>query len=187
MYAVDSTFRRLASCVLLFFGCGAGVEADVRILEGTLWIDHEFTQEQQAQIEAAVRLWREATGGAFSPTTAVGPVSCGQAFAIKAIHSSGCRVGQVVADAAGGRGREQRVLGAADARDHSVTVVSWLSGADFRNNVAHELGHYMLIGHGDGIMAQAREQEPPRVTELSLNEFCAVWGCSPRAAPFTAE
>ena len=187
MCAVALAIRLLVSCALLVLGCGSGIEADVRILEGTLWVDREFSHEQQGQIAAAVDMWREATGGAFSPAIAVGEVRCGQAFAIKAIHSSGCQVGQVVAQASGpGRG-ELRVLGAADAEGHWVTVVSWLSGADFRNNVAHELGHYMLIGHGDGIMAQAREHEPPRVTALSLSEFCAIWGCSPRVRSSAAD
>ena len=177
------TIRLIASWALLVLGCGSGVDADERILEGTLWVDHEFSHEHRELIAAAVNMWSEATGGAFAPAMAVGQVSCGQAFAIKAVHSSGCRVGQVVDHAArDGRG-EQRVLGSADPEGHSVTVVSWLSGAAFRNNVAHELGHYMLIGHGDGIMAQAREHEPPRVTALNLSEFCAVWGCAPSGRP----
>jgi hypothetical protein len=95
-------------------------------------------------------------------------------------------VGQVVAPATNGA-TEQRVLGVADMDGHSVAVVSWLSGAAFRNNVAHELGHYMLIGHGDGIMAQAREHEPARVTPLNVNEFCAIWGCAPGVMTFPAE
>lgn len=186
MCAVAVTIRLVISWVLLVLGCGAGVEPDARILEGTLWVDQEFSEEQQGLIAAAVGMWSEATDGAFAPSIAVGQVSCGQAFAIKAIHSSGCRVGQVVAQASADGERELRVLGVADLDAHSVAVVSWLTGSAFRNNVAHELGHYMLIGHGDGIMAQAREHEPPRVTELSLSEFCAVWGCSPRFRPFAA-
>lgn len=184
MYVVALAFRLVLSWALLVLGCSAGVEADARILEGTLSIDREFSHEQQGLIVAAVNMWREATGGAFSPSVAVGEVSCGQAFAIKAIHSSGCRVGQVVAEATDDGEGELRVLGAADIDDHWVTVVTWLSGASFRDNVAHELGHYMLLGHGDGIMAQAREHEPPRVTELSLSEFCAIWGCSPGVRRF---
>ena len=93
---------------------------------------------------------------------------------IPAEHGSGDR--QRGSDC--GRGRGQRVLGAAHPEDHWISVVTWLEGDDFRNNVAHELGHYLLVGHGEGIMAQAREHEPAVVAETTISEFCAIWNCA---------
>jgi hypothetical protein len=111
-----------------------------------------------------------------------GEVKCGQAFAIEAVHAQGCHVGQEVDDTG------DRVLGAADSDGHWVSVVTWLEGEAFRDNVAHELGHYLLVGHGDGIMAQAREHQPPWITAASVSEFCAIWECEDRATfePHTA-
>jgi hypothetical protein len=158
---------------------------DPRILTGPLVVDSEFDAAQREAIQAAVVLWSAATNGRFAPELSFGAVQCEQAFAIKAVHSEGCYIGQAVDDD-DGEGNE-RVLGAADRASHWMSVVTWLDGSDFRNNVAHELGHYLLIGHGEGIMAQARDQQGTEVAATSVSEFCAIWDCeivrgaSPRA------
>lgn len=158
---------------------------DPRILTGPLLVDSEFDTTQREAIEAAVELWSDATRGRFAPQIRYGAVHCEQAFAIEAVHSEGCYIGHAVGDD-GSEGAE-RVLGAADRAAHWVSVVTWLEGDEFRNNVAHELGHYLLIGHGDGIMAQARDQQSTEIAATTVSEFCAIWDCglvrgaSPRA------
>jgi len=158
----------------LSVACAGGLDADPRILTGTLVVDRSFSAEQRAEVIAAVEMWREATDDRFAPSVVFGDVACGQAFAIEAVQSEGCHIGQEIAE------RDapvtERVLGAADRDSHWVSVVAWLAGSDFRNNVAHELGHYLLLGHGEGIMAQARRHEPARVAPTSVSEFCAIWG-----------
>ena len=176
MWLFGGVWSRLAAAVVwaVSFGC---VEPgpDPRLLSGPLVVDHEFDVEQRAEIQAAVELWGEATDGRFAPELVFGEVRCGQAFAIEAVHDEGCYIGHAVDDELEETG--DRVLGAADRDAHWVSVVTWLDGSDFRNNVAHELGHYMLIGHGDGIMAQARDQQGTEVAATSLSEFCAIWDC----------
>lgn len=169
------------AAVALLSACSQDSDADPRLLWGPLTVDREFSREQRRDILAAVELWRQATGARFAPEVHIAEVSCGQAFAIEAVHSAGCHIGQEVADARGQR-RPQRVLGAAHPEDHWISVVTWLEGADFRNNVAHELGHYLLVGHGEGIMAQAREHEPAVVAKTSISEFCAIWSCGADAS-----
>lgn len=165
----------------LLSACGEETDTDPRLLQGPLTVDSEFTREQRADIVAAVDLWQRATGARFAPELRFGEVSCGQPFAIEAVHTSGCEIGQEVGDGAG-QSHAQRVLGAAHPHQHWVSVVTWLSGSDFRNNVAHELGHYLLVGHGEGIMAQAREHAPAVVAPSSINEFCAIWDCTADAS-----
>src|SRR5262245_21797409 len=156
------------------FGC-AEADPDPRILKGPLLVDSEFDAGQRSAILAAVELWSDATGGRFTPDIRFGEVECEQAFAIEAVHAEGCYIGQEVEDE--GVEPADRVLGAADRRTHWISVVTWLEGSAFRNNVAHELGHYLLIGHGEGIMAQARDQQSTEVAPTSLSEFCAIWDC----------
>jgi hypothetical protein len=103
-------------------------------------------------------------------------VSCGQPFALAAVDSVGCHVGQTL-DEGDSAGPTERVLGVADPTRHSIAVVTWLGGADFAQNVEHELGHYLLLGHGQGIMAQARNHQPAVVSPASISEFCAIWSC----------
>lgn len=162
--------------VLGLAACSGTVEtADPRVLHGTLRIDSAFSEQQQQQVIAAVDMWSEATGGLFQPQLIVGEVFCGQAFAIEAVASRGCRVGQQADGEPADSG--MRVLGAANRLRHTVTVVTWLDGDSFRNNVAHELGHYLMMGHGQGIMAQQRHGQTPVVSHESLQEFCSVWPC----------
>jgi len=158
----------------LSLACAGGLDADPRILTGTLVVDRAFSSEQRAEVLSAVEMWREATEDRFAPSVVLGDVACGQAFAIKAVQSEGCGVGQELVDA--NEQASAHVLGAADRDSHWVSVVTWLNGREFRNNVAHELGHYLLLGHGEGIMAQARRHQPARVAETSVSEFCAIWG-----------
>jgi hypothetical protein len=158
----------------LSVACSAGLDADPRILTGTLVVDRSFSAEQRAEVISAVEMWREATDDRFAPKVVLGEVACGQAFAIEAVQSEGCHIGQEIAEEHAAA--TQRVLGAADRDSHWVSVVTWLDGSDFRNNVAHELGHYLLLGHGEGIMAQARQHQPARVAQSSVGEFCAIWG-----------
>lgn len=186
MWLCGGVWSRLAAVAACIATSGC-VEAnpDPRILTGPLFVDSEFDAEQREAIQAAVDLWSDATNGRFAPQLSFGAVSCEQAFAIEAVHSEGCYIGHAVDDDVG-EGTE-RVLGAADRRAHWVSVVTWLDGNEFRNNVAHELGHYLLIGHGEGIMAQARDQQGTEVAPTSVSEFCAIWDCaivrgaSPRA------
>lgn len=159
---------------IVAFGC-AGPGPDPRLLTGPLLVDSEFDDEQRAAVQAAVDMWTEATRGRFAPQLEFGDVECGQAFAIEAVHGQGCYIGHAVDDEPDSTG--DRVLGAADRDRHWVAVVTWLQGSAFRNNVAHELGHYILIGHGDGIMAQARERQAPEIAPASISEFCAIWDC----------
>ncbi|HKO93516.1 MAG TPA: hypothetical protein VJU61_20320 [Polyangiaceae bacterium] len=167
---------------ILSLGCAAGLDTDPRILTGTLVVDRAFSTEQRAEVLRAVEMWREATEARFAPEVVFGEVACGQPFAIEAVQAEGCHVGQAVAEQ--NEAANERVLGAADRDSHWVSVVSWLQGKDFRNNVAHELGHYLLLGHGEGIMAQARRHQPARVAETSVSEFCAIWGaCDARIVP----
>jgi hypothetical protein len=186
MWLCEGVWSRWVAFAACFVTAGC-MEAspDPRILTGPLFVDSEFDAEQREAIQAAVELWSRATNGRFAPPLSFGAVQCEQAFAIKAVHSEGCYIGQALDDD-GGEGTG-RVLGAADREAHWVSVVTWLDGSEFRNNVAHELGHYLLIGHGDGIMAQARDQQGPEVAASSVSEFCAIWDCelvrdgSPRA------
>jgi hypothetical protein len=158
-------------------GC-TSMDADPRILTGTLVLDQDFEPEQREAIQAAIDRWSEATAGRFAPTLAFGEVACGEPFAIEAVHDVGCHVGQWYDEE-----ETARVLGAADRGSHWVSVVTWLDGNYFGDNVAHELGHYMLLGHGDGIMAQAREGQGTQITESSIQEFCSIWGCEPDSPP----
>ncbi len=170
---VWSRLAAVAACISSF-GC-VETSPDPRILTGPLFVDSEFDAEQREAIQAAVELWSDATKGRFAPQVSFGAVRCEQAFAIEAVHSEGCYIGQAVDDD-GAEGTE-RVLGAADREAHWMSVVTWLDGDEFRNNVAHELGHYLLIGHGEGIMAQARDQQGTEVAATSVSEFCAIWDC----------
>ncbi|MEY4547940.1 MAG: hypothetical protein RL685_4135 [Pseudomonadota bacterium] len=173
--------------VALLNACSQDTEdADPRLLMGPLTVDHEFLPEQRADILAAVNLWRRATGGRFAPEVHFADVSCGQPFAIEAVPSEGCHIGHEVHDDDDDEHDEHdderlrlRVLGAAHPHQHWISVVTWLDGAAFRDNVAHELGHYVLLGHGQGVMAQARKREPAVVAPTSISEFCAIWGCDP--------
>jgi len=158
----------------LSFACAAGLDADPRILTGTLVVDRALSTEQRSEVLRAVEMWRAATEDRFAPDVVFGDVACGEAFAIKAVESEGCGVGQELVEA--NEPTHEHVLGAADRDSHWVSVVTWLEGSDFRNNVAHELGHYLLLGHGEGIMAQARRHQPARVAKTSVSEFCAIWG-----------
>jgi hypothetical protein len=145
-----------------------------RILTGPLLVDSELDAEQRDAVRVAVELWSDATQGRFAPALRFGPVQCGESFAIKAVHTPGCFVGQEVESA---EGRTGHVLGATDPEAHSVSVAAWLDGSGFRDTVAHELGHYVLLGHGEGIMSQRREQRSPEVAAASISEFCAIWRC----------
>lgn len=186
MWLCEGVWSRWVAFAACFVTSGC-MEAspDPRILTGPLFVDSEFDAEQREAIQAAVELWSRATNGRFAPPLSFAAVQCEQAFAIKAVHSEGCYIGHTLDDESGeGTGR---VLGAADREAHWMSVVTWLDGSEFRNNVAHELGHYLLIGHGDGIMAQARDLQGPEVAATSISEFCAIWDCelvrdgSPRA------
>ena len=161
-----------ATLVSLWIASAGCVESpDTRLLSGPLLVDDEFDADQRAAIQAAVEMWSAATDGRFAPEIRFGEVRSRQAFAIEAVHGEGCSVGQQVDDTG------DRVLGAADRDAHWVSVVTWLEGSAFRDNVAHELGHYLLVGHGDGIMAQALDHQPPWIAPASVSEFCAIWGC----------
>jgi hypothetical protein len=178
----------LLAAVSLLSACGELPDTDPRVLLGPLTIDREFSARQRMDIRDAVEIWAQATGERFAPRVQVGEVSCGQAFAIEAVHDESCHIGQEVRDGDedrddaelhtdGTRRGGQRVLGAAHPEQHWISVVTWLEGDAFRNNVAHELGHYLLVGHGEGIMAQARKHEPAYVAPASISEFCAIWSC----------
>jgi hypothetical protein len=173
MWLFGGVWSRWAAFAACFVTVGC-MEAnpDPRILTGPLFVDREFDAEQREAIQAAIELWSDATDGRFAPAVSFGDVSCEQAFAIEAVHSEGCSIGHAVGDDGA-----ERVLGAADREAHWVSVVTWLDGNEFRNNVAHELGHYLLIGHGEGIMAQARDQQGTEVAATSISEFCAIWDC----------
>lgn len=177
-------FLWLVAVALLDACSGDTADADPRLLMGPLTVDREFRPEQRADILAAVDLWRRATGGRFAPEVRFADVSCDQPFAIEAVSSEGCHIGQEVHDDDQPL-RPERVLGAAHPQHHWISVVTWLESAAFRDNVAHELGHYVLVGHGEGIMAQARKHEPAVVAPTSISEFCAIWGCDAGAAGAT--
>lgn len=68
-------------------------------------------------------------------------------------------------------GRTGRVLGGTDPELHSIAVATWLDASGVRDTVAHELGHYLLLGHGPGIMAQRRDRDSTEVAEASISEF----------------
>ena len=160
------------ACVISL-GC-MEVGPDTRILTGPLLIDIEFDTEQQAAVRAAVQLWSDATGGRFAPELSFAPVECGTSFAIEAVHSDGCFIGlEVELD----EGRTGHVRGATDPESHSISVAAWLAGSGFRDTVAHELGHYLLLGHGDGIMEELANRRSESIAAASLKEFCAVWSC----------
>ncbi len=164
----------IAFAAVIATACGAaGPVADERLVAGTLTVDREFSPHQRVQVEKAVELWSEATGGRFRPRLTFGEVECGDPYAIEAVADEGCRVGQRFESPEG----RLHVLGATDLYRHTIAVVSWLEGSSFRNNVAHEIGHYLLMRHGDGIMAQSFRGQPPVVTRDTLAEFCATWGC----------
>lgn len=167
-----STWARVCAC-LMWLGC-VEVGPDPRILTEPLVVDSEFDDEQRAAVEAAVEIWRDATGGRFAPELRFAPVECGAPFAIEAVFTSGCSVGQKVEL---DDGRTGHVRGATDPEAHSMSVAAWLAGSGFRNTVAHELGHYLLLGHGDGIMTEQADRRSDGVSEATRSEFCAVWSC----------
>jgi hypothetical protein len=68
----------------LSLACAAGLDADPRILTGTLVLDREFSVEQRAEVLRAVEMWSAATEARFAPSVVLGEVTCEQAFAIKA-------------------------------------------------------------------------------------------------------
>jgi len=137
-------------------------------------VDAELDAEQRSAVQAAVELWSGATQGRFAPEVRFGPVECGDAFAIEAVPTQGCSVGLRVRTADGSIGQ---VLAVTDPEHHTMSVAAWLNGEGFRDAVAHELGHYLLLGHGDGIMAQPRYRTSSEVSEASVSEFCSTWGC----------
>jgi hypothetical protein len=147
---------------------------DRRILTGPLLVDSEFNAQQRDAVQAAVELWSHATEGRFAPELRFGPVQCGDSFAIEAVHTPGCFVGQQIESS---EGRSGHVLGATDPEVHAVSVAAWLEGSGFRDTVAHEIGHYVMLGHGEGIMSQRRQHRTTDVAASSVSEFCAVWGC----------
>jgi hypothetical protein len=157
----------------MFFGCLAE-GPDPRVLTEPLLVDAELDAEQRDAVQAAVTLWSDATQGRFAPELRFGPVQCGDSFAIEAVHTQGCSIGLRVRTA---EGRIGQVLGVTDPEQHSVAVATWLSANAFRDTVAHELGHYLLLGHGEGIMAQPRQRLSSEVSGASLSEFCGTWGC----------
>jgi hypothetical protein len=147
---------------------------DPRILTEPLLVDAEFDAEHREAVQAAVNLWSDATEGRFAPELRFGPVECGDSFAIEAVETQGCSIGRRVETA---DGSIAQVLGVTDPDQESVAVAAWLSGDSFRDTVAHELGHYLRLGHGEGIMAQPRYRLSSDVSEASLSEFCSTWGC----------
>lgn len=159
-------------CVLVL-GC-SGTVPDPRILTEPLLVDAELDSEQRADVQAAVDLWSDATEGRFAPQLVFGPVTCGESFAIEAVHTPACFVGQKFATS---DGRILQVRGATDPDEHSVAVAAWLAGRGFRDTVAHELGHYLLLGHGEGIMSQREGRDSSEVAPSSISEFCDIWGC----------
>ena len=169
----------LACAVVLLLGCGSPADTDPRVLTGTLTIDARFSVDQRQSVLDAIDVWRDATGERFDPSVRIGEVSCGQPFALAAVSSEGCHVGQTL-DEGDSTGPIEKVLGAADPERHSISVVTWLQGPDFGHNVEHELGHYLLLGHGQGIMAQSRDHQPAVVAAASISEFCAIWTCDAR-------
>ena len=168
--------RSLVCAVGLLLACGSPADTDPRVLTGTLTLDTAFSVDQRQSILDAIDVWRDATGGRFDPSVSFADVSCGQPFALAAVASEGCHVGQTV-DEGDSAGPTERVLGVADPARHSIAVVTWLRDDDFGHNVEHELGHYLLLGHGQGIMAQARNHQPAVVAPASISEFCAIWSC----------
>ena len=162
-----------AVACLLSLGC-LEQGPDPRILTEPLLVDAEFDAPQRDAVQAALALWSDATRGRFAPRVRFGPVECEESFAIEAVHGSGCFVGQTVESADGSLGQ---VLGATDPELHAISVATWLAGSGFRDTVAHELGHYLLLGHGEGIMARSRGLRSSQITEATISEFCAVWGC----------
>ena len=144
------------------------------MLTEPLLVDSELDSEQREAVQAAVALWSDATEGRFAPELLFGPVECKDPFAIEAVPTQGCSIGLRVRTA---KGRVGQVLGATLPEGHSVAVAAWLDGDAFRDVVAHELGHYLLLGHGDGIMAQPRDRLSSEVSAGSIAEFCDTWGC----------
>jgi hypothetical protein len=158
---------------LVFVGC-LGEGPDPRVLTEPLVIDAELDADQRAAVQAAVDLWSDATQGRFAPELRFGPVECGESFAIEAVPTQGCSIGRRIRTADGHIGQ---VLGATEPEQHSVAVAAWLDGNAFRDTVAHELGHYLMLGHADGIMAQPARRLSSDVSAASVREFCATWGC----------
>lgn len=158
--------------LVLVAGCSGG--PDPRVLTEPLLVDSELDAEQREAVQAAVDLWSSATDGRFAPELRFGPVECEDPFAIEAVPTQGCSVGLRVRTA---DGRLAQVLGATVPEEHSVAVAAWLDGDAFQDVVAHELGHYLLLGHGDGIMAQPRDRLSSEVSPRSVSEFCDTWGC----------
>ena len=178
MWCIGGMSNRWATRLCpLALGCVLGcveVGPDPRILTGPLLVDIELDAEQQAAVRDAVERWREATGDRFAPDLQLAPVECGAAFAIEAVHTSGCFIGQEVELEEGHTGH---VRGATDPELHSVSVAAWLAGSGFRDTVVHELGHYLLLGHADGVMAALPEHRSETISQASIREFCAVWSC----------
>ena len=158
--------------LVVVMGCSAA--PDPRILTEPLLVDAELDADQRQAVQAAVDLWSNATDGRFAPELRFGSVECEDAFAIEAVPEQGCSIGLRVRTA---DGRMGQVLGATVPDEHSVAVAAWLDGDAFRDVVAHELGHYLLLGHGDGIMAQPRDRLSSEVSARSVDEFCDTWGC----------
>jgi hypothetical protein len=174
--AMSSRWPQRLACLIALGALPGCIERDPdpRILTGPLLVDIEFDSEQHAAVQAAVDLWSEATGGRFAPALQLAPVECGASFAIEAVHTQGCSIGQEIdLD----EGRTGHVRGATDPEAHSVSVAAWLAGSGFRDTVAHELGHYLLLGHADGIMAQLADRRSEAISPTSVAEFCDVWGC----------
>jgi hypothetical protein len=143
-------------------------------LTGVLLVDFEFDAEQRDGVQTAVALWSDATQGRFAPQVRFESVQCGDSFAIEAVHEPGCSIGQHVDSP---EGRDGQVLGATDPELHTVSIAAWLSDSSFRETVAHELGHYLLLGHGEGIMAQRPQRLHAEVAASSIREFCTIWPC----------
>src|SRR3954468_15991195 len=109
----------LACAAALVLGCGSPAETDPRVLTGTLTIDTRFSVDQRQSILDAIDVWRDATGGRFDPGVRFDDVGCGQPFALAAVDSVGCHVGQTL-DEGDSAGPTERVLGVADPTRHSI-------------------------------------------------------------------
>jgi hypothetical protein len=175
MWCIGGMCGRWVTVIACWLALGCLEEGpDARVLTEPLLVDAELDVEQRAAVQAAVTLWSDATEGRFAPELRFGAVQCGDSFAIEAVHTQGCSIGlRVQTD----EGRIGQVLGATEPEQHSVAVATWLRGDAFRDLVAHELGHYLLLGHGEGIMAQPRQRLDSEVSAASRHEFCATWGC----------
>lgn len=159
---------------LVLFGCSQG-ELEIKHYPEMDNIYHPITLDDSMsdrQLEMAVegiQMWVDSTEGYFDPPVSIGPVSCHQPHSIHLADVGECEMGEQP------DGFFQ--VGYGDYETPYITVADGQVESRFAHTIAHEIGHYLGLPHGDGIMTLGWDVKT-EVTEKNVSDMCEVWLCS---------